>query len=502
MIIDIEQSNDAVKVSYADDKGKISMSSFNVATYTDNFGYFDYQICDKSDPDAEQTLKHYDGSSIKKVSSRKFDVEELREFLTKRIPASDRTKLYSFKTLNGYAVDIELDMRSTNDDIFPDPYIAKFPINTIQITAPNLSTVTITTDRRVNSSIDDILIEDMINDYFKDTKDVHEITSRILFRTIVVNTEVDLLHMFMSKVLDDLHFVFWWNGDKFDIPYISTRMTKLGMSMSSYSPTNSVSHRQGEKIDWWPKHRLTEDYLPVVGDYSWDIWPKLSMGLDWISNYMFNIGKVPYDGSFVDLLNGDHKIFLFYGAVDTILLQLIHQRRNYFSALETMANYCRIPIKDAWKTTAMGHALIWDDLYAENFVNASVYEKKEKTSYGGGYVKSPIDKFVEFPICSDFSALYPRIMISHGMSFENYLGRAKSTAEAKSAFDKGYYVSVKGNIYKNDKTYACKRVEEQLLNERGVYKHMFKDLKSTYLHNVEEEMLKRGLELDKKKLII
>jgi len=172
------------------------------------------------------------------------------------------------------------------------------------------------------------------------------------------------------------------------------------------------------------------------------------------------------------------------------------------ASLEATAFYCKIPIKDTWKKTAMTHALIWDDLYENNLINAEPFEKKEKTSYGGGYVKKPSDKFVSYPVASDYSALYPRIWVSHGMSFESFVKKAESKEEAKKYFDQGYYVSVLGNIYKNDAVYTGKRVEQKLLDERGIYKKMFRDLKSKYLHNVEEEMQKRNLKLDNRKLII
>jgi DNA polymerase elongation subunit (family B) len=193
------------------------------------------------------------------MPTKKFDVEELREFLTKLIPEEDRAELFAFRSPNAYMCDIELDLSNLEDEIFPDPYIAAFPICTIQLTAPNLSTLTLTTDKhRYNPEESDSYVADLINDYFKDCKPVHNITDRIQFKTICFDSEADMLRFFMSKVFERLHFIFFWNGDKFDVPYISNRLAKHNIDMSLYSPTGQISHRQGVEIPWWPKHRFID----------------------------------------------------------------------------------------------------------------------------------------------------------------------------------------------------------------------------------------------------
>lgn len=501
MIIDIEQTKDSVNVSYVKEDGLVDVKRFNVSLHTNNYGFYDYQICSEDDPNKEPNLRHYQGQAIKKTPTNRFDVEELREFLTRVIPEEDRNEIFAFRSPTGYAVDIELDLSKDEDEAFPDPYIARNPILSIQITAPNLSTLTLTTDKRVSPKEIDPIVEKRVNEYFKDVRQIWDYTDHIVCKSIVFESETDMLRFFYTKVHERLHFVFWWNGDRFDTPYLSTRCKKLGIDIGLYSPTGVASHTWGSDIDWWPKHRLNEDYMTVTGTYSYDLGYKQSMALDFISNMIFDIGKVEYDGSFKDLCLGPPEHMMFYGAVDTILLQMIHLHKGYFSALESSTYFCKIPIKDTWKKTAIAHAIIWDDLYAENMINAEQYTKKEKTSYGGGFVKSPSAKFVDFPVGCDFAALYPRIMVSHNPSFESFVKKAKDKEEAKAYFDKGYYVSTEGHIYKNDKDYTIKRVEQKLLNERGVYKKMYRTLKDEILHDVEQEMMRRGLAIDKKKLM-
>lgn len=141
----------------------------------------------------------------------------------------------------------------------------------------------------------------------------------------------------------------------------------------------------------------------------------------------------------------------------------------------------------------MVHSLIWDELYAENKINAIPYVKQEKKKYEGGYVKDPARKFCMFPVCIDFSALYPRVMQSFNFSFENLIGQVRGKDEAKEYIEKGYVVSVNGNIYKNDRDYTLRRLESKLLDERYAYKDLQQEVFLNIIPIVENEIIKRGL---------
>jgi DNA polymerase elongation subunit (family B) len=135
--------------------------------------------------------------------------------------------------------------------------------------------------------------------------------------------------------------------------------------------------------------------------------------------------------------------------------------------------------------------------YLNRVLNAEPYTKKDKKPFPGGYVKTPARKYALYSVCVDFSALYPRIMQSHNMSFENYRGFVKDKAHADELTKQGYYVSVNGTYYDNDKDYTLKTVETKLLEERYDYKNLQMDVFLKVQTSLEKEMKRRGIQITK-----
>lgn len=86
-------------------------------------------------------------------------------------------------------------------------------------------------------------------------------------------------------------------------------------------------------------------------------------------------------------------------------------------------------------------------------------------------------------------------MQSHNMSFDNYLGKVKSKEHANELLAKGYYVSVNGNYYKNDKDYTLKIIETKLLDERYAYKALQMRVYHEVQTPLEKELKRRGIHI-------
>lgn len=493
MLIDITQQGNLIKVSHTskDSEGEIVISDFDIRE-TNGIGTYDYQICDPNDPDKEPALVHFkDNLPIKKIPTYKFDFDELREFLLTSVPKEKRDDIYSFTRPDIYMVDIEINV-GENGDVFPNPYKAEFAIDSIQITAPNLNTITLTChDKALNCDIQRAEIEDKINEHYANVPNVIGVlVDRLKYSHIKFDSEKEMLEYFFELVRDKLHVVSFWNGDGFDIPYFWHRCPKIGVDMSLMSPTNELS-----EFNKWGKHRYQFDMMLLVEKYAKDIPDMSSLRLDLIANQVIGVGKLKYEGSYKDLYNGDVKEYLTYGAIDTISMQLIQIKKKYTEGLQALVYYCRGSIYDSNQVTALVHSLIWDELYADNKINAVPYVKQEKKKYEGGYVKDPARKYCMFPVCIDFSALYPRVMQSFNFSFENLVGNTKSKEEAKEYLDKGYVVSVNGNIYKNDKDYTLRKLETKLLDERYAYKGLQQEVFLNILPIIEKELTDRKIHI-------
>lgn len=487
MLVDLSQKGNNLTVSYTNESGSIDLHTFDIAA-TNGYGVFDHIICDENDPDKEPNLRHFkDDLPIKRVPSWRLDFDEMRQFLLTQIPDETREKLYAYNTLDMYMADIEIDIE--DGEVFPDAEKAEYPIDSIQITSPQLKTVILTTNSRVEQDRKQMKkIEDAINNHYKDVPEVWQMVDHLDYAHIKFDTEKEMLEYFWKMVLEKLHCISFWNGEFFDVPYLNNRCPKLGVDMGLGSPTHETSHMQS-----WPKHRYVFDYMQTVQKWAHDIFPLQSVGLDHVTNKIFDIGKVQYEGSYVDLYNGPINKFMVYGAVDTINMQLIHKRKKYTAAKDSLVFYTKTSLVDSTMLTAQIHALCWDELWADGKINAVPFEKQLKTKFKGAYVKEPIRKFAMFPVGVDFSALYPRIMQSFNMSFENYIGKIKDKEHGIELTKQGYYVSVNGNYYKNDKAYTLKKIEDKMLDERYAYKALMMNMYLQAMSPIEKELKRREL---------
>lgn len=488
MIIDKAQKGNILEVSYTNDKGEIELSKYDIYK-TNNLGTYDYIICDESDPDKEPNLRHYKGNlPIKKVATNRFDFDEYREFMLKSLPKEERDKIYSMNSLNIYMCDIEINTK--DGDVFPSPTKAEFPIDSIQITGPNFSTLVLTCNERVTPTREDMnIVEQQINDHYADVHYVWTKVDRLKYAHIKFDTETELIEYFWKLVHQKLHAVAFWNGEGFDVPYLWNRCKKLGIDIGLGSPTGEISH-----FNFWPKHRYVFDYMKLVINVARpDEFDRSSFALGHVATEIVKVGKVAKGGSYLDLYNGPIHKFLTYGAVDTISMALIHSIKQYTTANESLVHYCHAGIFDVSQVTALVHCVIWDELYANGSINAEPHVKLDKVPYGGGYVKDPSYKFVLWIVLEDFSALYPRVMQSYNISFDNYEGKVKSPEHKAELLSKGYIVTVNDNIYKNDRDYTLKVIETKLLKGRYVYKDMQQMVFLEAMPLIDKEMARRGL---------
>ena len=486
MIIDIAQKHDLVEVSYTNTSGEVSLKQFKVSSINGR-GFYDYVICEQDDPDRVNNLVHYMNSeSIKKIPTKKFDFDELREFLLKHISDEDRNEIFALNSPKIYMCDIEIN--TSEGDVFPNPSKAEFPIDSIQITGPNYHTLVLTCNNRVIDTQDEMhIVEDMINDHYKDVQYVWTKVNRLKYAHIKFDDEAEMLQYYWKLVREKLHAVSFWNGDGFDVPYLWNRCKHLGVNMGLGSPTNEIS-----EFNTWPKHRYVFDYMKLVQGNASDI-DRTSFALGHCATEIVGIGKIDKQGSYKDLYNGDIRRFLTYGAVDTISMQFIHAVKNYTSSRESLVYYCHASLFDVEHVTALVHCLIWDELYAEGKINAIPHKKVDKVPYGGGYVKEPVQKFVQWLALEDFSALYPRVMQSYNISFENYMGKVKNDEEKQKLINEGYMITVNNHIYKNDKPYTLKKIETKLLSARYEYKNMQQEVYLVAMSKIDEELKRRGL---------
>ena len=432
-----------------------------------------------------------------------------------------------------YAWDIE---NTFNTDEEPDPVSAKNPITTISVVAPNMSTVVLGILK-----LDEVGVK-YVEDHFREYLDKCEFFKNLglpmpPFRYIYFNREEDMLEYFLKNIVAKVPILAGWNSIGYDWIYVCNRIKnyfpKLSIKMGSV--TGEVFNKQfenmkGEKIYYPnPYHTVIYDLMDIVKTQDKRVLPiKESMSLNYISHESIGVEKVEYEGDLMELMRTDPAKYVYYNAIDSVLVQLIEHRFKLINILSMYSLFCTEKMDKALGTIALAEAIVFKDLW-ENKLQV-VYEEKDREAgtLVGAYVKQPIPGKYEYISCNDFASLYPSTEMTCNLSYDNFVGgfydeeklspyRANKrdyvvvcarvyenehdithpkagkllytfTDDAKLEpyrNDPNFFVSVNGNVYKNDRQYSLPRIMVNLKAERAKSKYLAKEIDATVVLDIE-----------------
>jgi DNA polymerase elongation subunit (family B) len=285
-----------------------------------------------------------------------------------------------------------------------------------------------------------------------------------VFKLLEYGTEKEMLKDFLYHWVPKATAITGWNFVTFDWAFLMGRAAFLSIDVSPTSPTKTMDRRHirdkynPEKVTTVPipKHRIIYDYLEIWAKWDRNVKIKTSAKLDVVSNQILGVKKVAYDSrSFMDLFRDDYETYLFYNAVDTILVKLIHEKINTFSTMQSISSLTGTPIANAVYATQ-----VLEPLYQKNYREIDRQfcrrsESPQKESYSGGYVMEPKLGLMRNIIIEDFESLFPMITTMFNMGADTYLGEFSNdnmtitTSEPGdnnipdrlSYFDRPYFVS-------------------------------------------------------------
>jgi len=118
--------------------------------------------------------------------------------------------------------------------------------------------------------------------------------------------------------------------------------------------------------------------------------------------------------------------------VDSVLVQKIHDAKNYISIIYAISSLSRIKITDVLSKAKnnLGTLAITEGVLRHRFkdqMNAIIFKDDEKEgsdegTIEGGFVKDPIVGMNKWCVCYDFASLYPRTQWMFFISPENFVG--------------------------------------------------------------------------------
>ena len=480
MILDYHYNKNkrVLSISYTKEDGKKGVLNHNVNRFKTYY----------ATPGGEYT--NWDGTpcAVKWTENPdKFDIKTYIEEMN----LADKVKLTGKVNPKMYTWDIEV-----VSEEFPNPAEAKYPVVTISVCDYNCNVLILGLKDLGDGG------QEYLNSQFKHYMSKFEYFKKLGLpmpgiKYVKFDNEGDMLKYFLKNIVARVPVLAGWNSMLFDWQYIQNRIKNYfpDINLACASITWCVEHKNytdmvGNKIKLTiPTHTVMLDMMSVIGDFDYVVMPiKESLSLDYIAEESLGVNKIQYESTLYDLYYSDYQKYVFYNAIDSVLVQCIDKRFKTMQNIYTQALYCREKINATFSKIAVSEALVFNYFY-DNGIKV-IPERAEDVERGlllGAYVRVPTPGKHNFVCCNDFASLYPSSIITCNLSFENYLGDGYTEDELEDfRKDPNYFVSTVGHVYKNDKDYAFKVIQSTLKSNRNTFKYLAKGLEADVMSDVEK----------------
>jgi len=403
MIVDYEYKSNQLILSYIGDDGNIKLKYYKWGNPTK------FVICDDDDPDKHGKYVTWDGKSVKEIYTRNPNRYSIYEFLDK-LPKEEQDKIFPYKEPNIFFIDIENEIL----DKKPEPHLAESRIQTISIVFKDK--VMVMGVEELTDTQSDSINED-INNYFE------KFGIKYKFKYTRYKNEYDLLLNFFTKLVPNMPVMTGWNFLDYDWVFLVNRARRIGIDPSVSSYTKKLVTSFDDTIYWeMPAHRIIVDYMELYKKWDTSIKVKESNSLDFVSDNVLGVKKVNYEGNLKILHDTDYKKFVYYNAVDSILVQRIHEKMRYIDVLYGIATLSGIKLLDAYNTLPVTEGILRKKLKTQKNVVLCKGDDVETEGVEGAWVMVPKRGMAQWTCCYDFASLYPTTMIQFNISADSYKG--------------------------------------------------------------------------------
>ena len=350
------------------------------------------------------------------------------------------------------------------DGGFPDPNRADQQINTIALCQfPNV----IVWGNKPLSSDQIISINNSINDHVKCLEKEYTFIYKYF------DNEANLLTDFLYYI-KDLPSVCGWNFLGFDWKYIYNRSKNLNIDLEFLSPTKKIfaytfNDKRGKDTVYLPKHKLIFDYLALYNKWDRTIEIKENSTLDFVAEKALGIKKVKYNGGFMDLYNNDYDKYVFYNAIDTILVENIDIRLKNINTFMALANLVRMECMSIFSPIAIIESALCQYAYKDQKVLPRKDRNNEAREYEGAFVFDPKPNLYQWVASYDFQSLYPHVLMEMNISIENFIKKDKNCEIGED-----YIRTCSGAIYHKGDHYLLPHMMHDLFGRRKSAKKVSK----------------------------
>ena len=463
--------------------------------------------------DADGEYETWDGKKCKKIFKETIDYTpnefELLEFMYE-LPKDINQQFHAQYFPKLYFFDIETEISNE----FPNPEKADQKVTAISLVGPDLSCIVYGLHNLNEDQIS--LFRQRYLDWIKNNEFASTLVNNNGWKPKVLYqyfpTEEKLLEHFFTIIIPKIGCLAGWNSYGFDMLYMTTRLTRLfgkntALAMiRKSSPTGEIKRYSWEDVSgekkyfFGPAHSIILDYMEIVKQYDYILRPYESYSLDWVGNAAVKAHKIKYQGSLQDLYEHDPEWYYFYNAIDSCIGELIHYKLKAIESPCAVSSVTLVPLQGAFGQVALGTANVFEEFYSQGKKVVWDYDAIErvKVPYEGAFCGCVPGRY-EFTVCDDFASLYPSQVRTCNLSFENLyekkvgpdsFGRyttMKWSDQELEEFkkDPNYFVTVMGNVYKNDKDYTFRIVQAKLKANRDKYKYTGQKLDSEMLVEID-----------------
>jgi len=466
-----------------------------------------YVTCEKDDPQAHPDFKSWDGKRVKQVEVNHPDRYAIYEFLDS-LPEKEKTELFEYNLPKMYFIDIETEIPV---DGFPDAETA--PTQVLSISIVYDDKIILLGLKEMPQDMQDRILENT-NEYFK------KYDANYKFKYIQYQDEFDMLYNFFHHMVPKMPLMTGWNFLDYDWKYLMNRARKLkkevngkeyAIDVRKSSPLNRISKIWSTDYEV-PAHRMIFDYMQLYEICDTSIKVKESSSLDFVSSKLVGLEKIKYSGSLQKLYEDDFETYMYYNAVDSVLVQKIHEARNYVSIIFAISSLAQIKVVDVISqiNNALGSLAITEGVLRNRFreMENIVLFKDENRDRGdgstiaGGWVKDPVVGMNRWVCIYDFASLYPTTQRQFYIAPETFVGIVKKSGDeycyngnkATKIDSEKHVVCINGVVFEKRMSPTLKMLED-VYSDRKKAKNIMMDKKEE-LKRVMDEIQKLENELN------
>lgn len=491
-------------VSYVDKTGDIKLKYYN----WDN--PMKYVTCEDSDPFKHPKFKSWDGKSVKQIEVNYPDRYAVYEFLDS-LPQSERDEIFEFNLPKIFFIDIETEIV----DGFPEAAdILDTEGNLVKEgAATQVLSISIVYDNKIILLGLKEMPQDMQDRIIKNTNEYFNDGTNYKLKYVKYEDEFDMLYAFFNKMIPKMPLMTGWNFLKYDWLYLVNRSRKISkwvngkeykINPAVASLTKKINKAWGTEYEL-PAHRMIFDYMQLYEICDTSIKVKESSSLDFVSSKLVGVEKIKYNGSLQKLYEDDFETFMYYNAVDSALVQKIHEARNYISIIYAISSLAQIRIVDivSQMNNALGSLAITEGVLRNRFRDQEniVLFKEDRgeleSTIAGGWVKDPVVGMNQWCVTYDFASLYPTTQRQFYISPETFVGIQSPTDKTKCTngltIQTNHVVCINGAVFEKRLSPTLKMLED-VYDDRKKNKKIMMDKKEE-LNEVLDEIKKLESEL-------